>query len=42
MHAQVEMWHCYGDTLIYKSPKGEEHDDCLTLVDLKSGKVRQI
>lgn len=36
MQGEVKVWNCYADILVYLSPAGDEHDDCITIVDLKN------
>ena len=35
LNSEIEHWACYDDTLIFRTPKGNDFDDCITIIDLK-------
>lgn len=42
LNSEIEHWVCYNDTLIYRTPEGNEFDDCITIIDLKDPMRKKI
>jgi hypothetical protein len=42
LNSEISAWTCYDDILIFRTPEGNEFDDCITIVDLKDPLNRRI